>query len=78
MTSRGPRKLPRFYSGNVITRRCVMFSEKLASCDLERAVDDFAAFSCRNCQGSRWAQGLLYRTWSLNMVPLKMDSGKSL
>lgn len=62
MTSCGPRKLPRFYSGNVITRRCVMFSEKLTSCDLQRAVDDFAAISCRKCQEFRWAQGLLHIT----------------
>lgn len=57
MTSCGPRKLPRFHSGNVITRHCAMFFETLASCDLQRAVGDFAAISCRKCQESRWAQG---------------------
>lgn len=36
-----PWKLPRLYSGNVITRLSVIFFEKMASCDLYRAVCDF-------------------------------------
>lgn len=36
-----PGKLPRLYSGNVITRLSVIFFEKMASCDLHRTVCDF-------------------------------------
>lgn len=35
-----PWKLPRLYSGNVITRLSVIFFEKMASCDLHRTVCD--------------------------------------
>lgn len=36
-----PWKLPRLYSGNVITQLSVIFFEKMASCDLHSTVCDF-------------------------------------
>lgn len=74
-----PWKLPRLYSGNVITRLSVIFFEKMASCDLHRTVCDFTGILTslwKRVKRSDGVQLLFYIKWSLETLTPKMDSGK--